>query len=243
MKLEEQVLSIQQMKELEELKIPANPKPNFYWVKSISNENEVKVMTSSEVKLHSSGWEIIWYTLTLHEVLDILPPEVLKDHGFWLLKDTNGYKLSVKNNPESALFGTFYYDTPLDAAFRILKWWWENHGTTVQPENVSFPTSITDLPKASVLHVLVPYYINSKENTPTERTLDLVVDKPVAVASTLYIKYKDELYKLVVTGSTPKQARDGQDLTTLINCRLTLDNPINYVPYEVLKQLSTIYYK
>lgn len=132
--MEKQVLTIEQMQELQELGLDTI-KASMYWVKSITSGS---IWELSPVK-PDFGFEWIWIsTFTLQDILDILP------QGFYLEKNTTsldkkvflqinktaggGYSIAYEQSWDEdgklkiKMHGQQLNDSLLEAAFNILKW-------------------------------------------------------------------------------------------------------------------------
>ena len=125
--MKEQVLSIEQMNNLNKLGLATNVEASMCWVKMPSPNDgmEYSLVVHNEFCYEMSCLSPV-PTFTLQDLIEILPSDVFGNYNFWLMKSNSGYKFSVKNNPDSAKIGTHFYDSPLEALYDILCWYLKN---------------------------------------------------------------------------------------------------------------------
>ena len=131
MKLEEQVLSIEQIKELQELGFDVNKYASMCWVAYTSDEEpyekEYSLSILDEFCYESASLEPT-PTMTIGDIIEVLPKAINDDGELYVLsieiRNNNYYKVAYNDY----LFCNYAYNsiTLISALFDTLKWVIEN---------------------------------------------------------------------------------------------------------------------
>lgn len=123
-----QVLSVEQMKHLQELGLDTSD-GSMCWCYALSYKNakwELEIYEDViDQKRDSAFWEII-PTYTLQDILDKLPPVIKK--YYWLAIRISAHKgmWYVEYNGRGCTLSYFYSENLIDAAYEMLCWCIEN---------------------------------------------------------------------------------------------------------------------
>lgn len=122
--MEEQVLSIEQMQELQELGIDISG-ASMCWLKDDIEQHVISVNSKDIIQSELTYYADFLPTFTLQDILKILPKCITKDTVKYQLKVITDIPAVMYNNMWEGGYGVKVENdiTLIDAAFGVLKWW------------------------------------------------------------------------------------------------------------------------
>jgi len=128
--MEEQVLSIEQVQELQELGFDVEKHSSMCWIKE-PNGNDYILSVLDEFCFESASLRPV-PTMTIGDIIKILPKAINDDGELYVLsieiRNNNYYQVAYKSKNNDYLFCNYAYNgiTLISALFDTLKWIIEN---------------------------------------------------------------------------------------------------------------------